>query len=384
MARQQFRAPQPFLPQPRPTRLRRLHGRRHFVLLFCTLVVVLSGVIGGTSLLIRSLAAGPDTLPGAPSNLTFDQFLQQGQRDKAYHGPLILPGTIPNGPAPKHSTDYANLPPTAEPPTMKPLTQDLSSSILAGSTSTTPVDLLSSDGRLELRMPPGSLDVTHATVTAGASPSGALTLQVTQLHGHSIGEMNMLGSYQMQVVDSQGQAVSGLQVTQPITIVYHYQPAEMDALDLDPAKIVLTWPTLISTAQQANQPATKYQLTMQDDPTTHTLSAQSNVLGPGPFDMTGEPQNQSPRPYIWPPCRATPARSPTAIPCRCRPAPEDSRRNCCSITRAAGPTNATTAPHLPETRATAGRSTWDPSAKRNMAQRASGISSITSQAWATV
>lgn len=176
---------------------------------------------------------------------------------------------------------------------MKPLTQALSSSFLGGSPSGTPLDLVGSDGRLELQIQPGSLDVTHATVTGGASPNGTLTLQVTQLQGHSIGEMNMLGSYQMQVVDSQGQAVTGIKLTRPITIVYHYQPAEMDALDLDPGKLVLTWPTLINNAMQARQPTTGFQQAMKDDPTKQTLSAQSNVLGPGPFDMTGEPQNQS-------------------------------------------------------------------------------------------
>lgn len=44
---------------------------------------------------------------------------------------------------------------------------------------------------------------------------------MTQLQGHSVGEMNALGSYQMQVLDSQGQALSGIRLTHPITLRYH-------------------------------------------------------------------------------------------------------------------------------------------------------------------
>lgn len=294
MARRQFRSPHSVFPLLPPTRVRRFLSRHQLLLLICTGLVLLSGVIGGASLLVlRSSAASPAVLPSASSNVTFQQFLKQGQQDQATRTSLVPAGATNKGLASKQTTHYGTLLPTAEPPSMQPITQALSSSLLSGSTSSTPVDLLGSDGRLQVQIPPGTFDVSQATVPGGAAPSGALSLRVTQLHGHSIGEMNALGSYQVQVVDSQGQALSGIRLTHPITLRYHYQPSEMDALDLDPDKIVLTWPTLIATALQAKQPTDGYQLAMQNDPTTQTLTAQSTMLGPGPFDMMGEAQNQS-------------------------------------------------------------------------------------------
>lgn len=242
---------------------------------------------------MRSSAASPGVLPSPASNVTFQQFLKQGQQDLASRTPLVPAGATNKGLTSKQTTNYGTLLPPAEPPTMQPITQALSSTFLSGATSAAPLDLVGSDGRLELQVPPGALDVSQATAPGGAAPSGALRLQVTQLQGHSVGEMNGLGSYQLQVIDSQGQALSGIRLTHPLTLRYHYQPAEMDALGLDPAKIVLTWPTLIATALQANQPTSGYQLAMQNDPTTQTLTAQTTTLGPGPFDLMGEAQNQS-------------------------------------------------------------------------------------------
>jgi hypothetical protein len=294
MARRQFRSPHQIFPILPPPRVRRFLSRHQVLLLIFTGLVILSGMLGGASLLIlRSSAASPAVLPSATSNVTFQQFLKQGQQDLASRTPLVPAGATNKGPAPKQNTNYANLLPSAEPPTMKPMTQALSSSFLSGDASAVPLDLVGSDGRLELQVQPGALDVTQATVTGGTAPSGALSVQMTQLQGHSIGEMNALGSYQLQVVDSQGQALSGVRLTHPIIIRYHYQPSEMDTLNLDPDKIVLTWPTLIAAAMQANQPTSGFQLAMQNDPATQTLTAQSATLGPGPFDMMGEPQNQS-------------------------------------------------------------------------------------------
>lgn len=79
MDRRQFRSPHPVLPHRRSVRLHQFLSRHQLLLLLFTLVVVLSGVIGGTSLiLIRSSAASLGVLPAAASNLTFQQFLKQG------------------------------------------------------------------------------------------------------------------------------------------------------------------------------------------------------------------------------------------------------------------------------------------------------------------
>ncbi len=238
-------------------------------------------------------AHASSTLPSPPASMTFQQFLKEGRHDKVYHGPLT--GTLPPSPKPQHPTDYAHLPPSAEPPTMKPIIQALSASFLqSGSSSASRLDLLGSDGRLEVRIQPGTFDVSHAIVSGGSQPVGALSLQLTQLQGYYVGQSTSLGSYQLQLVDSRGQALSGVQLRNPITLVYHYQQAAMDALGLDPGRVVLSIPQLIAAALKAKKPVTPFELLMQNDPTTHTLTAQSTALTGLTLNLTTEPQNQSP------------------------------------------------------------------------------------------
>ncbi|HLL80226.1 MAG TPA: hypothetical protein VKT25_12040, partial [Ktedonobacteraceae bacterium] len=224
MARRPSRSPRPVFPILPPPRVRRFLSRHQLLLLLFTGLVIFSGVLGGASLLIlRSSAASPGVLPSPASNVTFQQFLKQGQQDLASRTPLVPAGATNKGLTSKQTTNYGTLLPPAEPPTMQPITQALSSTFLSGATSAAPLDLVGSDGRLELQVPPGALDVSQATAPGGAAPSGALRLQVTQLQGHSVGEMNGLGSYQLQVIDSQGQALSGIRLTHPLTLRYHYQ-----------------------------------------------------------------------------------------------------------------------------------------------------------------
>src|SRR5260370_27454139 len=106
--------------------------------------------------------------------------------------------------------------------------------------------------------------------------------------------MSVLGSYEFQVVDSSGQVLNGVKLHSPVTLIYHYQQSEMDALDIDPAHVYLTWPSLIAAARQAKQPTTGLILPLQNDALTHTLTTQTSVLRPHPFDLTAQPQNQSP------------------------------------------------------------------------------------------
>lgn len=79
-------------------------------------------------------------------------------------------GAANKGLTSRQTTNYGTLLPTAEPPTMQPITQTLSSSLLSGSTSPTPVDLLGSDGRLEVQLPPGTFDVSQATAPGEPRP----------------------------------------------------------------------------------------------------------------------------------------------------------------------------------------------------------------------
>jgi len=257
-----------------------------------TLLLLLSQVLGNWGFLVKPAeAASAGVRPSAPASMTFQQYLKEGQQSKAYHGPLIRPAQKQTT---GQSTNYANLPPSAEPATMKPIIQALSTAFLSGSAGVKAFDLVGSDGRLEALIPPGALDVSHATVASGSQPAGALSLELAQVHGHYVSQMSVLGSYEFQVLDSSGHVLNGVKLHSPVTLIYHYQQSEMNALDIDPAHVYLTWPSLIAAAQQAKQPTTGLILPLQNDALTHTLTTQTSVLGPHPFDLTAEPQNQSP------------------------------------------------------------------------------------------
>jgi hypothetical protein len=181
---------------------------------------------------------------------------------------------------------------------MKPLSVALSSTFTTVGASGQPLDLKGSDGRLEVLLPPGSLDLSHASISGGTAPSGALTLQISQMHSLMIGQMNQLGSYNLQVVDSKGHAVNGIVLRPPATFLFHYQPAQLQAMDLNANHLVMTWPSLIQAALAAKQPTTSLTIPLSNDPKTHTLSGQSKVLGPGVFGQVSTPQVQSPPPTL--------------------------------------------------------------------------------------
>jgi len=232
--------------------------------------------------------------------MTVSQFLKEGQRDKAYHGPLIRPGkplTVPLSPRDKHP-NLTQLPPGAEPASMKPISVPLSSTFTTRGATGQPLDVKGSDGRLEVQLQPGSLDLSHASISGGGSPTGSLTLQIIQIHGYVLGQMNELGAYSLQVVDSTGHPVHGIILRTPAIFLYHYQPAVLTALDINANQIVMSWPSLIQAAQAARQPLTSLIIPLSNDSRTHTLSGQSRVLGPGIFDQVATPQVQSPPPVL--------------------------------------------------------------------------------------
>jgi hypothetical protein len=242
--------------QRTPLRPRRSWLPRHLVLVALLSLLLCSNLLSDWSFLARPAdAAGLGTLgilPSASSKMTFQQFLQEGRQEKVSHGRQPSSSKPPAGPQPQHTTNYAKLLPSAEPATMKPLTQALSTSYFrGGSANASLLDLVGSDGRLEVQLQPATFDISHATVPGGTKPSGALSLRITELQGYYVGQSVSLGSYQLQLVDRQGRMLSGVQVLQPMTLLYHYQPAELEALGLDPGRITLTIPALIAAAIKA-------------------------------------------------------------------------------------------------------------------------------------
>ncbi len=107
--------------------------------------------------------------PVASAHMTFQQFLKETAHVKRAKMPV--PAKLPVTPIHlMHSTSYSKLPPSAEPPTMQPLQATLSAAFLHNSPGTPPLDLLSSDHRLEVPAAPGSLDFSQASVS-GSSPT---------------------------------------------------------------------------------------------------------------------------------------------------------------------------------------------------------------------
>jgi hypothetical protein len=269
---------------------RSLSRNRLFLVLFLGFLLLSEMLGNGGFLVTPAHATSTSFSAGKPASLTFQQFLKMGSNPHYYHGAPVRSSSFPN-PHNPHVMNTASLPPSAEPVTMKPISQVLETAFLAGGNGTHTLDLVGSDGRLEVQVAPGSLDVSHAAVAGGAAPSGTLTLQVSEVSGHFVGDSNLLGTYQAQIVDSKGQALSGIRVLAPVTIIYHYQPWEMDALNLDPGHLLLTWPALIAAARQAKQPTTDLIVPLHDDPVAHTLTAHSNVLAPSRFSLGGDANN---------------------------------------------------------------------------------------------
>ncbi|MDQ2903873.1 MAG: hypothetical protein M3Y81_10000 [Chloroflexota bacterium] len=274
--------------QPRP-----LGVRLCFSLLLA--ILLLSDALTGWASLIPPAQAAAATPPSAQSQMTFQQFLKLSQKQHQTT-PFTFPRQVPQNQhaAGEKLSDATKLPPSAEPAKMTPISQPLTTSLLAGTTGGTPLDLVGSDQRLEIQIPTGALDVSQASIAGGTKPGGTLTLHVSQMYGHFAGQVSLLGSYTLQVVDAAGHPVTGIRLRTPVTFVYHYQPAEIALLDLDPDLLFMTWPDLTFAARQAHQPVSAFTIPLQNDASTHTLTGQSTVLGSGIFDMGGgDAQNQS-------------------------------------------------------------------------------------------
>ncbi len=167
----------------------------------------------------------------------------------------------------------------------------------------TPLVTTGNDGRLEVQVPRGALDFAHAALADGSAPVGQLLLQIHQISGHYIEADSILGTYQLQVVDSQGHVVQGVQLMHPVTIVYHYQTWEMTDLNINPSEVHLAWTTPLAALQKTAQTTrTTAQLTQQtaglvipmtNNGQTHTLTAQTTVLA-GIMTASAQPEINAP------------------------------------------------------------------------------------------
>jgi len=260
--------------------------------LFC-LILLLSQLLGAIGLW-PATALASSRPHAAPASMTFQKFLQEGRSDHAYHGPLIRPQHPIQAPTDPHHQplDHRHLPPSAQPPTMAPLHQTLDAIFLTGGAGAKPLDLHGSDQRLEVRIAPGSFDLAHATTSTGKPVTGTITLAVTQQYGLFPGQVPVVGSYTLQLVDSQGHPLSGVTLRQPITYLFHYQPADLAFFYLDPGQIFLTFPVLLQAARSQHHPVGDFVVRLSNDAQTHTLTGQSHGLGP--FDLGSDTNIQSP------------------------------------------------------------------------------------------
>src|SRR5579885_1502584 len=286
-------------------------------------LIILNSLLVNLSTFTPTTLAAPAASYSAPGHNTLQQFQQLGQQSKANQGAFQRPGTDPGVLKPKTNVATTKPLPGIESPKMHDQTFTLDDSFVlnrpkmaASSTGpaikgtsipagTGPLVIKGDDGRLEVDMTRGSLDFAHAALAGGGAPVGQLLLRIHQLSGHYIEADSILGTYQIQVVDSQGNAVAGVALKKPLTIIYHYQPWELQDLNLDPNQIHLAWTDLLSAARTAGQ--SSHALTanattqttaglvvpMTNDAKAQTLTARTTVLG-SVMTASGTPEIAAP------------------------------------------------------------------------------------------
>ena len=117
--------------------------------------------------------------PSSAATTTLQQFLHMQHVDAASHATFVRPTSAP--PVPLAKSDL-NAPhqtlPSASPATMKPITQALPSNTItftgqatrsSGAGTVSPLTLHSSDQRVELQLPPASVDLSHTPLAASTS-----------------------------------------------------------------------------------------------------------------------------------------------------------------------------------------------------------------------
>lgn len=308
-------------------RSKRLIKRAFFWSTFLPLIIVSSLLVNWAFLAQNAFAASLPT-ESVSSKMTFQQVLKEGQQLAARQTPFRRPINPPGALKPA-ATKSAKPLPSAEPATMHDMAYTLDDSFVlhrpqmaqtklaakikgtAIPSGTTPYHIKGNDGRLEVVVPRGSLDFTNAHLADGSAPVGQLILQIHQVSGHSIEAESILGTYDIQVVDSQGNAVQGVVLKKPITLVYHCQKWELTDLNINPNEVRVAWTDVLAKVQpssQAQAPQSKSAaiptpagavMPMTDNAKAQTLTAQTSLLA-GTLSVTSPPQiNAPPKPDLF-------------------------------------------------------------------------------------
>src|SRR5579863_5039494 len=123
----------------------RFHQRGFALLLIFTLFVNVLGGWTTSTALAFAFTFAHSTKP----TLTFQQYLKNAQQAPPPQ-PFIFPRNTPPIPfTPKSKPKTSAAAPSAEPPTMKPLTATLTPAFLTSAPNAAPIDLVGSDHRLE-------------------------------------------------------------------------------------------------------------------------------------------------------------------------------------------------------------------------------------------
>lgn len=285
---------------PVPPRSRQRVLLSRVIVAFLLGLLLFSGIIGNGVLATPAAHAAvrPPT-PPARATTTLKKFL--AQKAPSLH-PFVYPKEQPVSPfAKEQQKNTAKALPSSEPIQMKPLQQAVTPTFLSSSTAVgrAPLQIHGSDGRLSVSIPAGAIDASQATIAnktsvAPAIQAQGLHLTITQQSGISTGNIDSLGFYQFQFSDAQGRVLTGIRLRHPITIQFHYAPADLQGLDLDPGKLLLTWPEQVQQAVAAKTSTSGLSVPMSNNATTHTLTAQTTVLGSLASVGTGAPTNQAP------------------------------------------------------------------------------------------
>jgi RHS repeat-associated protein len=291
---------------------------RSWQALWCGLLLsflLLTDALVGWSGSVPTAWAAPLPDP-ASAQTTLDDLTALGNPDQRDPGTFVRPTDEPGVPS-SGTTEITSeqLLPSAEPATMEGQAYTLDASFVvnaptpttSSATTTkakrspdglkpaaipagqTALHITGSDQRLELEMPRSTLNLAKMALDDGSAPVGSLSLHLRQNHGNYRSANSLLGSYEIEIKDSQDHLVQGVQLTQPITIRYHYTAHEFAVLNLSPDNIQLSWPESVATAQKNQQPTAPFVTAMTNDPETQTLTAQMTTLGVGALVASGPP-----------------------------------------------------------------------------------------------
>src|SRR5258707_4865302 len=153
-------------------------------------LIIIGVILANWVFLAQRVYAAPLAPTAQSGHLTFQQYSQEGQQNKASKNAFTRPAEE------KQKAPHAKQPtlPGAEPATMEPMSTVLTSAQTAASqvraSGVKPLDFVGSDSRFEMQVPSGAFDLSQAKTNAGTVPSGTLTRYISQGQAHSFGLVN--------------------------------------------------------------------------------------------------------------------------------------------------------------------------------------------------